>query len=795
MKVGRRARITLAALALTVFGVGVARLARPALRDLKGTSTAIFDRRGGLLRLTLSSDEKYRVWEPLAAISPVFIEAMLLQEDRHFRAHPGLNPAALARAFWTTYVKAGARQGGSTITMQLARLLYGMESRRLPGKLEQLGRALELELLYSKDEILEAYLNLIPFGGNLEGVGAASLIFFHKPPARLSLGEALALAVIPKNPNLRSLRLGEGTPKESLKEVTTARAALFARWKAEYPDDAGRSAEMGLPIQAFGTPGLPFGAPHFVDAVLADGPGAPERRTTLHPAAQQLLEREVASFFEARHRFGVDNGAALIADTRTMEVVAAVGSADYFSAALKGQVNGTRAKRSPGSALKPFVYALAIDQGLIHARSMLKDAPMSFGAFDPENFDHEFAGPIGATEALVKSRNIPAVHLASRLASPGLYGLLQESGVTRLRAEKHYGLSIVLGGAEVTLEELARLYGMLGNGGVLRPLRYLLRETGAAKGKAVTAAPPPTGPRLLSAEAAAMTVRMLETNSRPGQLFRSGWTRDQFPVAWKTGTSHGFRDAWAIGLAGPYLVATWLGDFDGRRNSNLIGRDMAGPLFFRIVDGLRSVFPDVAEFQRVPPLGLAKTRVCAISGELPGPHCRQLVGSWFIPGKSPIRTCEIHREVRIREVSGRRICADRAEAGSRAEVFEFWPSDLLRLFRQAGIPRRVPPAYESGCGIDRLAETGVAPQIVSPRLDLTYELRMADHAPTASVPLSAVTDGDVRDLYWFSNEVFIGRTRSAETLFWPARPGHHLVRVVDDHGRADSRPVEVSVVR
>ena len=512
-------KIALAGLVASVVAGAWLFLPRPPLKEGLGFSRAVFDREGRLLRLTLAPDERYRLWVPLARISPRVVEATLLHEDRFFRLHPGVNPVAIVRAAFRTYVRGGRRMGGSTLTMQLARIRYRVESRSAGGKLLQILRALQLERHYSKGELLEAYLNLAPYGRNIEGVGAASLVYFEKEADRLGLDEALALAVIPQSPARRA----PGSPGGALEQ---ARAALGRRWFAEHPADGGSSTGLAGRVVARAPESLPFLAPHFVEGVLATGREG-TLVTTLDLRCQRLVERALRAHVERRRSVGIDNAAALLLDRRSMEVLASVGSADFFDERIEGQVDGTRAKRSPGSALKPFLYALAVEQGLIHARTVLKDAPARFRGYDPENFDGRFAGPLGATEALVRSRNVPAVELAGRL-HPGLHDFLARAGIARLEAEAHYGLALVLGGAEVTMEELVRLYALLGNGGILRPQRTRLAEA------------PAPGERLLSEEATWLVLDMLERNPRPGRAGGMDLARDPVAVAWKTGTSHGY---------------------------------------------------------------------------------------------------------------------------------------------------------------------------------------------------------------------------------------------------------------
>jgi penicillin-binding protein 1C len=508
-----------------------------------------------------------------------------------------------------------------------------------------------------------------------------------------------------------------------------------------------------------------------------------------------------------------------------MELRSLVGSVDFFDDEISGQVNGTAAKRSPGSTLKPFVYGLGMDQSVIHPLTMLKDAPRAFSAFNPENFDHEFSGPVMAKDALVRSRNLPALEVAAGLTGMSLYGLLKAAGVTGLRAEDFYGLAMVLGGVEVTMEELVGLYAMLARGGELRPIKRLkdeaaLEEAAAGSAGGEEAVAPP--PRLLSEEAAYLVLDILKDNPRPGQSFRNEWTYDPVPVYWKTGTSYAYRDAWAVGIVGPYVIAVWVGNFDGEGNPAFVGRTAAGPLFFEIIDAIKSGGAGKGGVGSDDPLKfvyrsgvekLIKVEVCSVSGQLPTEHCPHTVKTWFIPGRSPIEKCEIHRPVAILKTTGMRACTPDAE-GAKREVYEFWPSDLLRVFRRAGLPRRVPPPYDPSCGIEALAATGMKPRITSPRNFLTYTIRagsirkgLARNAAAASdgdgkadgegkekIPLAAITDADTSTLYWFMDEKFLGTSGSGDPYMWTPRPGSFVVRVVDDHGRSDARDLVVEVV-
>lgn len=753
------------------------------LRDWLPSSTAVYDDHGRLLRLTLASDERYRLWVPLQQISPQLVDGVLLHEDRWYRWHPGFNPYGLLRGAWVTYVRHGHPQGGSTITMQLARLLWKLDTRSPLGKLGQVARALQLELCYSKRQILEAYLNDAPYGRNVEGVGAASLAYFDKPASQLSLPEALTLAVIPQDPGQHLRRAGAPDAVLINPQLAAARNRLYAQWLRGHPRDAAQQPLFALPLSLRPLSRLPFEAPHAVEQVLAArqiAGGAADAHvvTTLDLDLQRTLQRTLRLYVAHNATRGIHNAAAILVDTRDMGIKAMVGSADYFDRAIDGQVNGTLARRSPGSTLKPFLYALGFDQGVLLPQTVLRDVPTAFGPYAPENFDGHFLGPITATDALIRSRNIPAVWVAAQLKNPDLYQFLRDAGVSRMASRQHYGLALVLGGGEVTMQELADLYAMLANRGELRPLRLLASD------------PQVPGTRLLSDEASFMVMDMLRKNPRPDET--SGAQPDRLPVYWKTGTSWAFRDAWTAGSFGPYVLVVWVGNFDSSGNPAFVGAEAAAPLFFQIIDALRADRPHMAEPIRHMPANLKRVAICLASGALPTPWCPQRGWTWFIPGKSPIRVDNVYRPLVIDDASGLPACPPYAGKRTHVTVYEFWPSDLQQVFVQAGIPRRKPP-QNPDC---RNAGTpqGDPPQITSPLRGSTYALRLAQLGQER-IAFTATTDADVHALYWFVNDAYVGHSAPGQALYWqPPTAGSYTVRVVDEHGRSDQRPLGVSLV-
>ena len=737
---------------------------KPLLLDGISFSKAVYDDHHQLLRLTLSKDDKYRLFTPLSDISSELVEATLLQEDQYFRWHPGINPFSLFKAVWQTYGVQSRRVGASTITMQVARMRFGINSRHITGKLMQIFRAFQLEMNYSKDELLEAYLNLAPYGGNIEGVGAASLVYFNKSVNKLSLPEALTLSIIPQNP-------GKRTPDN--KSLKIIRDHLYARWLVKHPEDGNKRETFGLPLVMQQLSNLPFSAPHFVNMVLSD-PSLHQQSidSSLDSRVQVIINRITKNYLARKKSIGAYNASVLLVDTRDMTVKGLLGSADFFDKNISGQINGIDIKRSPGSTLKPFIYGLALDQGLIHPDTVLKDVPHSFNGYNPENFDYDFMGPVKAKDALVLSRNIPAVYLSNQLANPTLHQLLEKAQVSQLKPESYYGLSLNLGGVELTMRELVGLYSMLVNDGVWYPIRFYHDEN---KG---------SGRRLLSPEASFLVLDMLK--SSPHGDFGNK-TSLHLPVSWKTGTSSGYRDAWTVGTFGPYVLAVWIGNFDNKANPAFVGKDIAAPLFFELIDAIKHERGPLSVITKnTASMNLEKVEVCKASGMLPTRYCLDTEWTWFIPGKSPIKTDTIFREVAINNRTGLRTC--HIDENTRFEIFEFWPSDLLKIYKRAGIQRRTPPFFEADCALS--GNSGINPQITSPQAGISYVIR-ANSQFNNKIPLSAVSDAGIAHLYWFINETFVAKTKVGQTYLWDAKPGKYVVRVVDDHGLSDARDIHV----
>ncbi|MDO5531785.1 penicillin-binding protein 1C [Sutterella sp.] len=742
----------------------------PPLLDGIPFSTVVYSAEGDFLSIRPASDGIFRMRVDLAQIDRKLVDATIFYEDRNFYGHHGVNPASLVRAGLETLL--GSRRiGASTLTMQLARMRLGLATNTPRGKVKQIWHALRYEAHYSKDEILEAYLNLAPYGGNVEGAGAAARIWFGHDAKRLSAAEATALAVIPQNPVKRR------PSKEGNEVLDAARMRLGAEMIRAGVFPATYEEPVKAPLKVSEPGDLALIAPHYVRmAVAAAGKDAGTLRGTLNLTLQRSMEGLVKDTVARLSPFGIRNAALAVVDSRDRSLLAIVGSADFRSDEIAGEVNAWNAKRSPGSTLKPFVYGLALDQGLIHEKTVLIDRPGSFGGWAPENADGAFRGPLTAADALVLSRNLPAAELERDL-SPGLYELLQRAGVKLPHEKSWYGLSIVLGGAEVTMGDLAKLYTMLAGDGLLRPIRVLADQSQAAEGE------------VLSREAAFVVQRMLE--SRGESVTAAGAAR---PLLYKTGTSNGWRDAWTAGSVGPYVIVVWVGDFHGAPNPQLQGARIAAPLFKAAAARLAAepsltwpVPRKPADEAFVKGLRVAQEPVCTATGDLDTSLCPEKTVAWILPGKTSVRDSGVFREILVRDSTGLRAC--REEEGVTRKAWEFWPTHFQKVFLEAGIVKAPPPPWERGCERTAGRTGGRPPAIVSPRSGVV--LYTAPDAATARTVLSAGTDPDAKLVYWYAGNAFLGVTEPRRTLVWRAPAGRHRLTATDDLGRTSSMWVNV----
>ncbi len=550
------------------FDAWVAATDLPALEV--ATSPEMLDRNGALLRAFQVEDGRWRLAVGLEQVDPGFIDMLIAYEDKRFWSHHGVDPRAMLRAAGQALWNGRVVSGGSTLTMQVARLLEDGPTGRWAGKLRQIRLALALERRLSKREILSIYLNRAPYGGNLEGIRAAALAWFGKAPIRLTPAEAALLVALPQSPTARR-------PDRHPETARAARAKVLARAEAAAVIDAEtRAAALRDPLPTTRRP-LPQLAPHLTDRALAEAPGQVRQELTVDAQLQARLERLAA-------RAAADYGARLsvaivVLDHQSGEILASVGSAGYGNDARLGFVDMTRAFRSPGSTLKPLIYGLAFDEGLIHPETLIDDRPVRFGTYAPENFDGAYRGTVRVHDALIWSLNIPAVSLTDALGPARLMAALKRAGVATRLPGGRAGLAVALGGLGVRLEDMVGMYAMFGNGG--RPVRPHYRL-----GQAAARLEP-----VLSPQAAWQVGHILTDMPSPPNAPRSR-------LAYKTGTSYGHRDTWAIGFDGRHVVGVWMGRADGTPVPGAFGADLAAPILFEAFSRLK---PELSPLGPPPP--------------------------------------------------------------------------------------------------------------------------------------------------------------------------------------------------
>jgi penicillin-binding protein 1C len=525
----------------------------PVLADI-GLSTQVLDRNGHLLRAYATPDGRWRLPATVNDVDPRFIEMLQTYEDGRFRRHWGVDPLAMMRAAWQFIGNGRVISGGSTLTMQVARLLEPRNQRTIGAKLRQIVRAIEIERSLSKDEVLALYLTLAPYGGNLEGIRAASLAYFGKEPTKLSMAEAALLVALPQSPEWRR-------PDRSVFAARAARDRVLDRIAkaGKIPDDEIALAKLdGVAAQRRPMPAL---APHAADQAVAALPKEKVHRLTVDAALQKNLE-DLAR--ERARGLGANISVAIVAvDNATGEVLARVASSDYFDERRAGQVDMTDALRSPGSALKPFIYGLAFEDGIAHPETLIEDRPVRYGAYAPENFDLTFQGTVTARRALQMSLNVPAVALLDSVGASRMNARITQAGGTLVLPKGEApGLAMALGGLGIKLSDLTMLYVGLARGGNAVPLTE--RTTGA----------PPAAPRRLLDPVAAWYIGNVLIGTPPPENAAGG------RIAYKTGTSYGYRDAWSVGFDGKRTIGVWVGRPDGSPVPGLVGRVVAAPILF-----------------------------------------------------------------------------------------------------------------------------------------------------------------------------------------------------------------------
>lgn len=730
------------ALLAGAFAAGTAMLwaAVPPLRmaDLGpgAASGGLLDRHGVMLHAALNDDESWCFPRPLEGFSPYLIEATIAAEDQRFYAHPGVDPVAVARAAWS-WTTGGVRSGASTLTMQAVNLA-GNSSRDVSGKLRQAVQALRLERGGSKADILAFYLNRAPYGFNLIGAEAAAQRYFGKPAAELTLPEAALLAGLPKAPSRYQ-------PLREAESARARRAYVLLRMEAEGMISVGERAESEAAPLGAAWHDFPRLAPHFAAAMADETRRGRTVGLTLDAELQARCEAAVAKYLH-RYNGDITNSAAIVIDVQSGEVLARVGSAGFHTVP-GGQVDICAAPRSPGSALKPFAYALAIEQGELYPTEKLLDDTIDFGLYAPENFDGIFNGLVSASQALQLSLNVPAVATLDRVGLREMQAFLQQAGLTTLnRPPAFYGLGLALGNCGIRLDELCAAYAMLAHAGEYRPLRLRSGEA-------------PAAPRpLLRADTAAAVFRMLEQpfpKEPPGGLVQgSGATPPR--VCWKTGTSTGFHDAWTIAFNRQYVVGVWVGNSDGRPSPRLVGAlaalPLAGQLFRALPASSSPAWPDAE--------GLARpVEICALTGLPASPWCDARETALLPAGQLLNRRCDVHYP------------------GAHDSVGVRWPASARHWdLAQIGATVRT-------SDVAAVETPNRALRITTPAEGAEYVL--TGEPGGDRVLLKSSVDGEAA-VHWYQDGRFLGTSERNAPLYLALEAGKHQLTCMAHAGLTDS---------
>jgi penicillin-binding protein 1C len=765
MRLTRGRRAVLFVLLGTVLAVCVSfyvPISRRRLDPIPVISLRLEDRAGVLLREVLSDEGGRCRWVGLADISPSLLKATIAAEDRHFLTHSGVNPYAVVRAFVQNLRSRHVVSGASTITQQVVRNIYHFR-RTVFAKAREAWLAVRLEHTLSKAEILVQYLNRISYGNQALGIEAAARLYFDKPATDLSLAESALLAIIPRAPS-------ELNPYRNRAAALKLQQELLRRMR-DQGDAPAEEIDRALGERLALKPASEnFRAPHFCDMVLAGIPPAERRtlsviRTTLDAGFQAKVEKLLAGHVAAMEKKGITNAAAVVLDNASGEILGLAGSRDFFDDRDDGQVNGVTALRQPGSTIKPFTYALALEKGMT-AATILEDVPTQFatleGNFAPENYDEKYHGSVRLRSALASSYNIPAVSVLQTIGPDLLYRRLKDLEFDSLRQPADfYGVGLTLGNGEIALLELARAYAAFARGGLyLRDVSIL-----ALRRKDGTTAAPPPAPRarrIFSPAVAYLITNILaDGDARVPTFGYNSPLNFTFPAAAKTGTSKDFRDNWTVGYTPRYTVGVWAGNFDGRPMENVSGISGAGPLFRDILlllnEGRKQPF--------VEPPGLVHAPVCPESGLRPSTRCPNSINEIFIAGTEPSALCRLpHRKS--------------ATTGSSA---------MTGSYATTGLP------IVRGPSVPKSALTIVVPQDgdifkLDPILRRSYQ--------TLNLQVRLAEGTDVRTIEWWINGRKVAAVGPPFRFSWNLAPGSYTIRArgLAAGGVLESPTVKVQVL-
>jgi penicillin-binding protein 1C len=744
-------------------------------------STVLRDRDGVALHVFLAPDERWRIPVALEEVDPDYLDALLRFEDKRFEGHLGVDGLAILRAAGLNASSGRVVSGGSTITMQLVRLLEP-RPRTVRSKVVEAFRAVQLELRLSKREILQAYLQFIPCGRNVEGIEAGTLTYFGHSAEALSAAEIATLLAVPQNPARRypSTRNAERlrAARDDIASRLLAEDALDRGLQDAGTDEEVLAAVLAAPVPEALRP-MPRRAPHAAWWMHGRHPERLRIETTLDRGVQRAAEELLSEARRSLEQRGIRHGAVVVVDHGSMKVRALAGNLSFWNGGQGSQIPAFAVPRSPGSTLKPFLYAHAIDRGVALPDFLVADVPVAYGGYSPRNYDGGFDGLVELEDALSRSLNVPFVNLLGDVGVEPFLGRLRRMGAGSLsRQPGHYGLSVAVGGVELTPIELAGLYAVLARGGAAGELTWE-REDGAVE---------PADPDRVYSEAATwLTRRALAIRDRPDFPSRRKLGATPRAIHWKTGTSTGRRDAWAVGSGPTYTVAVWLGNLDNEPSSHLVGAEAAGPLLFDLLEllhrGARSPLDPA-------PSELREIEVCSYSGHPPTEACPQRKRTLARHSAVPTTACPFHVKVDVDEATGLALtppCRDGRTWSTRS--FVRWPSSVRRWVRAGHRQLPEPPRYAPECAPP---VRGHPPAILHPPAGHVALIVPGLETTSQQMPLEAEATG-AEELTWFVDGELLGQAPADERVWWTPETGRHEILVADARGRSTRRWLEVRV--
>ena len=736
-------------------------------------SQTILAEDGQMLRVFLNKNEQWCLPPVKFDSIPQKLKiAVFLYEDEYFRYHPGVNPVSVIRAIKQNIRSKRVVSGASTINMQVARMKF-KNKRNYFSKLKEMLFAVKLNFHYSKNSILALYLNHAPFGGNIIGYKAASMRYFQKQPEKLSWAEAALLAVLPNAPGTISPSQNNALLKQKRNQLLKK---LYRKKKISKP-----VYEMAI-VEPIPQKVYPFGllAPHLTQQIH-NTDNTDIVKTTINYSFQQYFEFLCKQYACQMKQQGINNLSVIVVDNKKKSVVSYVGSQDYFDVASNGMVDGVHAPRSSGSILKPFLYALSIDEGLITPNTIIFDIPTYFDAFSPNNADEKFNGVVYAKDALRRSLNVPAVRLLNGYGLYQFYSFLKEAGITTLfRNADEYGLPLIIGGAETTPWDIAQLFCGLANSGNFCPIYVEKKDSLVTLNEK----------KLISNGSSFLTMEMLNELKRPGAEYNWQKYRNTTNIAWKTGTSYGHKDAWAVGSTPAWTVVVWVGNFDGESNVLLNGMESAGPLFFEIFNYLPK--DASSPWFKKRNSDFKTISLCAETGFVAGPDCPVKRYTNVPREMNALKTCPYHLKYEVDSAETKTVCSLCWSLGHHSKSYLVYPPEVNYQLNLRGISYELPPDHNPAC-------TGVHPaqnmafiypkdssQIWLPR-DFNGELqkvvfKVAHQKPSAKV-------------YWYLDNEYLGATQNNHTQVLRLTEGWHRLTASDNFGEKCKTTFQIGLTK